>query len=634
MRVVHSLAFRCPGAPRSLVELLLRALPGRDGEALEQVVRGRFVLVDGRPARNPGRQVEPGERVTLDLDGLPRALAEALGPGEEDAAVRAETAAGATVVAARVLAREPCWPRGLLDGPHGGVRFAVREVRGGVAELALESALPEGLRAADLLSTLADAGSPVLGDTQRGGVLVEGGLRLRVGAAAEPVEDPSAEDAWWPAEPAFAGLSHGEPAVLRVSDATRRVLARGHPFILRDEETSDTSGLPHGALVRVVTPRDEPLGLAHVEGAGRLTARMWAPRVARTREAKPVEARVAAALARRKALLAPAEGTPLTDAYRLVHGEADALPGLYVDRLGGMLRVLVTSPGTSAYRERAVDALVRALAPALGPDPPVVEVLHLRDRPPGALECVRLARGELDPAQRAGRRFPVHEGGATFLVDPGLGEPERSSPGVGLFLDQRENRARLSARERRRARQGRSGDRRGGRWLNLFAHTGAFSVALLRAGAREVTSVDLSGPYLAWLEENLAANGLPPERHVTVRQDARRTLETLAPDDRYDGILLDPPTAASAGRRFWSVGRELPRLVGRALSALVPGGLLFVSRNDRRRGALEALVREASEQSGVEVAGLEAAPPGKDFPRLAGFPEGDPFAAAIVTRAS
>jgi len=89
--------------------------------------------------------------------------------------------------------------------------------------------------------------------------------------------------------------------------------------------------------------------------------------------------------------------------------------------------------------------------------------------------------------------------------------------------------------------------------LNLFAHTGAFSAAALAGGAREVVSVDLSKPYLDWLETNLARNGLAGSQHQSVRMDARRYLERLDYAEHFDGIVFDPPTAARAGRRFWSV---------------------------------------------------------------------------------
>jgi 23S rRNA (cytosine1962-C5)-methyltransferase len=207
-------------------------------------------------------------------------------------------------------------------------------------------------------------------------------------------------------------------------------------------------------------------------------------------------------------------------------------------------------------------------------------------------------------------------------VESGLAEPTRPHPGVGFFLDQRENRARLAARAAR-----------GGRYLNLFAHTGGFSAALLAGGADEVWSVDLSGPYLAQLEENLARSGLAGERHHAVRREARRFLAELDPALRFDGVVIDPPTAAAAGRRFWSVRRDLAPLTADALARLAPGGFLLLTRQDRAgRGRLDALLASAAESARVRLDAVEPAPPAPDFPALDGFPEGAPFEALLATR--
>jgi 23S rRNA (cytosine1962-C5)-methyltransferase len=546
---------------------------------------------------------------------------------------------------ARVIVPAPAWHRGVLESGSGrkarrALRFERVEERDGLAEIVLES---ESMPVPTLLAMLARAGWPVVGDVLRGGVLLAGGLRLLAGDEVWSERVDGA--AWWPDEPAYVALDRdGAPPRWGVSRATARVIGRGHPWILRDEDTDDPGRFAPGTLVRACTPSGPPLGLALIEGEGRPAARMWSTGAVRgsgddeaEREAKTesIEARVARALARRRRLMTRGSGRVReagevhTDAIRLIHGEADALPGLAVDRLGGLLRVLVMGRASDHFRERTIDALIHGLGGELGPEPPVVEVLHLRELPAGRLECVRLARGDAAALEALGAdergRVVVHERGLAFWVDPGLGEPERSRPGFGLFLDQRENRERLGRHARR-----------GGRWLNLFAHTGAFSVALLAAGAEHVTSVDLSAPYLDWLEENLDLNrdrGVDPRAHRTVRRDGRRYLEELGRGERFAGIVLDPPTAAAAGRRFWSVGRDLEPMIGEALRRLEPGGVLLMCRNERgARDDLTGLLERAAQAAGVRVERPRPAPPGEDFPSLRGFPEGDSFTGSIVQR--
>jgi 23S rRNA (cytosine1962-C5)-methyltransferase len=466
-----------------------------------------------------------------------------------------------------------------------------------------------------VLGQLARIGHPVLGDLRRGGILSDGGLRfwpLETEAAARSAQRPPG---WWPKEPALLAAApvQGDGAPVppfAVSQATRRALRRGHPWVLRDSETDEAARFAAGALVRIATNGDGPGEVfARVEDGGLVSARVWSRSVD---DPVSLEARVASALRRRQSLRRASS----TDALRLVHGEADGLPGLSIDRLGPLLRVLIGGRAAESIAKPALDCVCETLRDEIGPDPSVVEVLHLRDRPPGRFECVRLARGSRDLVPE---RLQVSERGIAFWVEPGLSRPERSGPGTGLYLDQRENRARLARRARR-----------GGRWLNLFAHTGAFSLALLDAGAEEVISVDQSSSVLRWLEANLELNPrLDVSRHRCVRADGRYFLGTGT--DRFDGIVIDPPTAAAGGRGYWKLERDLPPLVEAGLKRLAAGGTLFVSRNDRRRRhtAVE-LVRSAADRAEVALATLEAAPPGVDYPRLRGFPEGDSFDAAIA----
>jgi 23S rRNA (cytosine1962-C5)-methyltransferase len=367
-------------------------------------------------------------------------------------------------------------------------------------------------------------------------------------------------------------------------------------------------------------------GWAHIEGSPRLAARVWAAGPLAETEIATVESRVARALARRRSLLSgsAAESEGATNAYRLIHGEADGLPGLIVDRLGPLLRVLVTGRSTEGFRAHALDAL-RGQLPCSPEGQPwcVLEVQNLRQTGPVVFDAVRWLEGELATldtlgAERRDSDLCVEERGLRFWVDPGWGAPRRPRPGFGLFLDQRENRARLAARAAA-----------GGRWLNLFSHTGAFSASLLAAGASVVESLDLSAPYLARLEANLASNrdrGVDPARHRSIRSDVRRYLETLDDERTFAGIVLDPPTAAAAGRRFWSVRQDLEPLLGLCVCRLDAGGSLLVTQN--RRGpplGLDRILERVASRAHRRLAGLEPAPAGSDHPSLAGFPEGDAF---------
>ncbi len=111
-------------------------------------------------------------------------------------------------------------------------------------------------------------------------------------------------------------------------------------------------------------------------------------------------------------------------------------------------------------------------------------------------------------------------------------------------------------------------------------------------------------------------------------------MERLPKGERFDGIVLDPPTAAAAGRRFWSVRKRQAKLIGLCLERLRPGGVLLACRNDHgAKGALSDVVSRVAAASRVRLGDLKEAPPGPDFPRLAGFREGDAFEGVLATRA-
>ena len=576
------LRFRAPGASLTTTPLVARALGESQARAAERVRAGALVrLRGGKPEarlNQPDVLVPPG--TLLELDARTPRLA--LPDGE----------------ICEALAPAPPWRVGRGDG----FAFEVLEEQAGVARLRLSLAGADLERAC---AWLAAAGAAVLGDVAHGGILVAGGLRLA--GPGEPLPFPE-EAVFPPPAPAPEGA-------LRISGGTARALERGHPWVIADLETETGDRFAPGTLVTLVDKDGGTHGLARTEGASDLAAVLWSPH-AKPREVASIEERVARALERRATLLGADAGT---DAVRLVHGEADGLPGLAVDRLGPALRMLVVGRAALPLRERVLAALRAARLPGLAVDPPVVEVLHLRERPAGEWVSVRLVAGD---AGALPAPLVVREGALRFEVELGLDAPTRPRPGVGFFLDQRDNRARLARRAAR-----------GGRHLNLFAHTGGFSAALLAGGAEEVWSVDLSGPYLAQLERNLERSGLPLARHHTVRREARRFLDELDPALRFDGIVIDPPTAAASGRRFWSVRRDLEPLAAAALARLAPGGFLLLTRQDRAgRAGLEQLVTRAAESVHVRLAAIEPARPGLDFPPLRGLPEAAPFEAVLAAR--
>lgn len=285
---------------------------------------------------------------------------------------------------------------------------------------------------------------------------------------------------------------------------------------------------------------------------------------------------------------------PDTDAFRLANGAGDGLPGVDVDRYGEHLVVSLSSDEALAAREAILDA-----AFALGP-----AGVYLKMRPKHASVIVDARREEFAP--RAPLRgapapdvFTVHELGLPFRVRLGDGLS------TGVFLDQREN--------RRRVRQLASG----ARVCNLFAYTGAFTVAAVAGGARSSVTVDVSAGAMAWARENLDAAGADPAQHRLVEADALVWLERLAPrEEPFDLVLLDPPSFATTKKSRFSAEGDYRKVAALTFRVLAPGGRLLACTNHRGilRAKFRRFLHEAARDAGRDVVQMKDLPDPDDFP--------------------
>jgi 23S rRNA (guanine2445-N2)-methyltransferase / 23S rRNA (guanine2069-N7)-methyltransferase len=196
------------------------------------------------------------------------------------------------------------------------------------------------------------------------------------------------------------------------------------------------------------------------------------------------------------------------------------------------------------------------------------------DVPESAVHFKRRGRqknfGQHEKVDETGERLVVREGGLKFLVNL------EDYVDTGLFLDHRI--ARAMVRE----------EAAGKSFLNLFAYTGAFTVYAAAGGARRTTTVDLSNTYVAWARENLQLNGLlaegDSEKHRLIAQDVMQFVERHPPGERYDLVVLDPPTYSRSKKtaRDWNVQRDALPLLEKLLPLVRRGGVIFFSSNFRR----------------------------------------------------
>lgn len=385
---------------------------------------------------------------------------------------------------------------------------------------------------------------------------------------------------------------------LQVSRSTQAFLARGHPWVRRDRHTRGLDQCTSGEAVTLVGEGGRGLASALVDRAHpAICARVYHHQPDRPFD--PVTA-LQRAWQRRGFL----HQDPTTDAYRIVHGEADFLPGLRIERYGPVSVILAQAACMQAHLPllgEALQALDRSAVIVLR------EQFHdLRQAP---IRSHRRDGRPCDPDERVACRELSVRWEATPFADLA----------TGIYVDQRATRAWLR------------GHCAGRRVLNLFAYTGLFSVSLLQAGAATAMDVDLSGPALASASHLAACNGVG-ERHHTRKADCTRFLRQESGD--FDLIICDPPTAAQGGQG-WVARRDYPSLLVAALQRLAPGGLLWAASNTLGKPYDLARALEAAVHSTGLRGQIRRGPdPGPDVPLRKGFGEGRPFRSAVFQHAA
>ncbi|MEJ0017190.1 MAG: class I SAM-dependent rRNA methyltransferase [Acetobacteraceae bacterium] len=235
-----------------------------------------------------------------------------------------------------------------------------------------------------------------------------------------------------------------------------------------------------------------------------------------------------------------------TNFHRLVHAEADRLPGLVIDRYDDVAVLQANSAGMDRLRQPIVEALTDLLA--------LRAVVARNDsaarRQEGLAEETTLLFGD-------DARAEVMEGGVRFPVDPLAGQK------TGWYFDQRPNRDLVASLAR------------DARVLDVFSHVGAFGLRCAVAGAREVTLVDSSAPALALAEQAAALNGVGGTVHQR-RGDAFDVMASLA-GERFDIVVCDPPAFAPSRKDADAGLRAYGRMARLAAPLVAPGGFLLVA---------------------------------------------------------
>jgi 23S rRNA (cytosine1962-C5)-methyltransferase len=322
--------------------------------------------------------------------------------------------------------------------------------------------------------------------------------------------------------------------------------------------------------------------------------------------------RIDAAIAMRERLAVASDGV------RLVHGEADGLPGLVVDRYGDTLVAQFLAAGVERWKPAIVDALVARSGAS--------RVYERSDTSARSREGLQATTGWLRGGHRGDAKAPsateleIHEHGWRFALDIAGGHK------TGFYLDQRDNRRLFAELVRHFGIE---------RVLNCYCYTGGFSVAALAGGARHVLAIDSSAPALARAEANVAANGFDVNRHEVACADVNERMRALLQTGaRFDAIVLDPPKLAPTVAHAERAARAYKDINRLALMLLAPGGLLltFSCSGGIDAGLFHKVVAGAGIDAGVDgfVHGRLAAAP--DHPMTIEFPEGEYLKGLAIVR--
>jgi 23S rRNA (cytosine1962-C5)-methyltransferase len=300
--------------------------------------------------------------------------------------------------------------------------------------------------------------------------------------------------------------------------------------------------------------------------------------------------RLQAAWERRAALHAD----PATNAYRLVNGAGDGLPGLTVDRYAGVLVANLYGAGQPVEPPARLLEMLAEIAGA--------RAVYVKQRPTEASKLDLAARRALAPAKpllgSAVEVVEALENGLKYLIRPGEGLS------TGLFVDMREARAAVRARAAGRT------------VLNCFAYTCGFGVAGMSGGATRVANLDVSRRYLDWGQENYARNSLEAARTDFVFGDVFDWLKRFGrAGQRFDLVILDPPSYATTRQTRFAVERDYANLAALAAPVVAPGGALMACANSRGLSArgLVSQIRRGLGDRPYRLGPVQGAP-GVDFP--------------------
>lgn len=374
-----------------------------------------------------------------------------------------------------------------------------------------------------------------------------------------------------------------------------RRLLEGHPWVFSGAVGQHPEGVEPGGIVDVVDASGAFVARGYHNADSSIPVRVLTRDPNQDIDKTFIREKIRQAVQLRKTWIDQKH----TNAYRVVHGESDGIPGLIVDRYADFLVVQFHTLGVDVMRESVVEILEEQFSPTgiwERSDVGTRRADGLSDFPTG------LIAGDEPPDL-----IEVSENRAMFGVDVRRGQK------TGFFLDQRENRATL---------QGFSRDKE---VLNCFCYTGGFSIFAARGKAKQVVSVDVSQPAIDLVEHNLRLNRYDPETHPCLAANVFDYLKDCKAEKRqFDVIVVDPPAFVKTQRAIPQATRAYISLNRKAIELIRPGGVLVTASCSTQIDyeSFYTIVKHAASAARRNVQIVKSHLQAIDHPSPVSFPEG------------
>ena len=390
-----------------------------------------------------------------------------------------------------------------------------------------------------------------------------------------------------------------------VTEKGEKFIKGGHVWVYADEITNSSEVPEDGTTVDVYSKKERYLGTGFYNSHSKIRVRIITKNANDRIDEAFWERKLRWALEYRQAVMGKADFS----ACRLIFGEADAFPGLTVDRFGDVLVTQVLSLGMERVKETLYSLLVRILREEFGQ---TIRVLYERND---------VAIRELEGLEQYtgfwhGDGLETNTDGLTEITENGVRYEVDYINGqkTGFFLDQKYNRRAIHTLAKDR------------RILDCFTHTGSFALNAAIAGASHVTAVDISASAIELARANAVRNGLDG-RMDFICADVFDLLTEMAESGKcdYDFIILDPPAFTKSRETVKNASRGYKEINLKAMKLLRRGGYLATCSCSHfmTEPLFRSMLHEAAADANVGLRPIEARQQAPDHPILWNVPETD-----------